>query len=121
MLSIFEFFFALIYAVVEGAAVTLYQVLGRHGLSQKTRKLSRPTSEGDASFESRSAQFIPPPSPPPIEPPKKLMAPRPRTSAAGVLALLSETEVELQQHALRSLSPLVPQFWAEISEYIAVM
>ncbi|KAG8899523.1 proteasome regulatory particle base subunit [Tulasnella sp. 403] len=46
------------------------------------------------------------------------MAPRPRTSAAGVLALLSEPNQVLQQYALRSLNSLVPQFWAEISEYI---
>ncbi|KAG8991882.1 proteasome regulatory particle base subunit, partial [Tulasnella sp. 427] len=42
----------------------------------------------------------------------------PRTSAAGVLALLSEPDPQVQQYALRSLNSLVPQFWAEISEYI---
>ena len=54
-------------------------------------------------------------------PPLTIMAPRPRTSAAGVLALLSEPDQVLQQHALRSLNSLVPQFWAEISEYIPPM
>jgi hypothetical protein len=49
------------------------------------------------------------------------MAPRPQTSAAGVLALLSEPESVLRQHALRSLNTLIPQFWAEISEYITTM
>ncbi|KAG8834158.1 proteasome regulatory particle base subunit [Serendipita sp. 399] len=41
---------------------------------------------------------------------------QPLTSAAGVLALLSESDNHLRQHALKSLNPLVPQFWAEISE-----
>jgi hypothetical protein len=50
-----------------------------------------------------------------------IMAPRPQASAAGVLALLSENEPILKQHALRSLNTLVPQFWAEISESIANM
>lgn len=45
----------------------------------------------------------------------------PRTSAAGVLALLSEPDPQVQQYALRSLNSLVPQFWAEISEYIPPM
>lgn len=44
-----------------------------------------------------------------------------QTSAAGVLALLSEPEAIFKQHALKALNPLVPQFWAEISEHIALM
>ncbi|CAG7847424.1 26S proteasome regulatory subunit RPN2 [Serendipita indica DSM 11827] len=44
------------------------------------------------------------------------MVQRPLTSAAGVLALLSESDNTLRQHALAALNPLVPQFWAEISE-----
>lgn len=44
-----------------------------------------------------------------------------QTSAAGVLALLSEPETVLKQHALKALLPLVPQFWAEISEHITAM
>ena len=46
---------------------------------------------------------------------------RPQSSAAGVLALLSEPEPILKQHALQRLNGIVPQFWAEISEYIALM
>ncbi|GJJ08770.1 hypothetical protein Clacol_002989 [Clathrus columnatus] len=42
----------------------------------------------------------------------------PQTSAAGVLALLSESEDVLRQYAIQALLPLVPQFWAEISEHI---
>ncbi|KAI0067808.1 26S proteasome regulatory complex non-ATPase subcomplex Rpn2/Psmd1 subunit [Artomyces pyxidatus] len=49
------------------------------------------------------------------------MAPRPQSSAAGVLALLAEPEPLLKQHALKALISLVPQFWAEISEHIAVI
>ena len=49
------------------------------------------------------------------------MVARSQTSAAGVLALLSEPEPVFKQHALKALSPLVPQFWAEISEHIALM
>ncbi|KIJ45113.1 hypothetical protein M422DRAFT_29967 [Sphaerobolus stellatus SS14] len=45
----------------------------------------------------------------------------PQTSAAGVLALLSEPEDILRQYALKQLLPLVPQFWAEISEHIAAI
>lgn len=44
-----------------------------------------------------------------------------QTSAAGVLALLSEPEDVLRQYAIQSLLPLVPQFWAEISEHIEAM
>ena len=44
-----------------------------------------------------------------------------QTSAAGVLALLYEPEPLLKKYALNALSPLVPQFWAEISEHISVM
>lgn len=49
------------------------------------------------------------------------MVARTQTSAAGVLALLSEPEPLVKQHALQALVPLVPQFWAEISEHIALM
>lgn len=44
-----------------------------------------------------------------------------QTSAAGVLALLSEPEDFLRQYAIQALLPLVPQFWAEISEHIEAM
>jgi 26S proteasome regulatory subunit N2 len=44
-----------------------------------------------------------------------------QSSAAGVLALLSEPDHLFKQHALDALNPLVPQFWAEISEHIALM
>ncbi|KAF4623012.1 hypothetical protein D9613_001708 [Agrocybe pediades] len=44
---------------------------------------------------------------------------RPQSSAAGVLALLQEPDPIFKQHALKALNPLVPQFWAEISEHIA--
>jgi hypothetical protein len=49
------------------------------------------------------------------------MVPRPQSSAAGVLALLVEQEPLVKQHALKTLISLVPQFWAEISEHIALM
>lgn len=49
------------------------------------------------------------------------MVPRPQTSAAGVLALLSEEDPILKQYALKQLDALVPQFWAEISEYITAI
>lgn len=49
------------------------------------------------------------------------MVGRPLTSAAGVLALLSEPEDTLKTHALVALNPLVPQFWAEISENLTDM
>lgn len=49
------------------------------------------------------------------------MVPRPQSSAAGVLALLTEPEPILKQHALKALNNLVPQFWAEISEHIELM
>lgn len=44
-----------------------------------------------------------------------------QSSAAGVLALLSEPDPIFKQHALKSLNTLVPRFWAEISEHIALM
>ena len=44
-----------------------------------------------------------------------------QSSAAGVLALLSDPEPQLKQYALKALNQLVPQFWAEISEHIALM
>ncbi|EJD04170.1 26S proteasome regulatory complex, non-ATPase subcomplex, Rpn2/Psmd1 subunit [Fomitiporia mediterranea MF3/22] len=49
------------------------------------------------------------------------MVARAQTSAAGVLALLSEPEPLVKQHALLALVPLVPQFWAEISEHIPII
>ncbi|KZP16841.1 hypothetical protein FIBSPDRAFT_912172 [Athelia psychrophila] len=49
------------------------------------------------------------------------MVARYQTSAVGVLALLSEPEPEFKEHALKALIPLVPQFWAEISEHIALI
>ncbi|KAF8560271.1 26S proteasome regulatory complex non-ATPase subcomplex Rpn2/Psmd1 subunit [Imleria badia] len=49
------------------------------------------------------------------------MVVRAQSSAAGVLALLSELDPAFKQHALAALHPLVPQFWAEISEHIAPM
>lgn len=52
--------------------------------------------------------------------PRILMV-RPQSSAAGVLALLSEPEPLLKQHALKRLDAIIPQFWAEISEYISLM
>jgi 26S proteasome regulatory subunit N2 len=50
-----------------------------------------------------------------------VMVVRAQSSAAGVLALLSEPSPEFKQHALVALHSLVPQFWAEISEHIAPM
>ncbi|KAI0721359.1 26S proteasome regulatory complex non-ATPase subcomplex Rpn2/Psmd1 subunit [Cerioporus squamosus] len=44
-----------------------------------------------------------------------------QSSAAGVLALLSDPEPVLKQYALKALNQLVPQFWAEISEHIALI
>jgi 26S proteasome regulatory subunit N2 len=49
------------------------------------------------------------------------MVVRSQSSAAGVLALLQEPDTVFKQHALKALIPLVPQFWAEISEHIALM
>jgi 26S proteasome regulatory subunit N2 len=49
------------------------------------------------------------------------MVVRAQSSAAGVLALLSEPDPVFKQHALKTLHPLVPQFWPEISEHIALM
>lgn len=49
------------------------------------------------------------------------MVARPQSSAAGAIALLEEPEPVLKEHALKVLISLVPQFWAEISEYIALM
>jgi 26S proteasome regulatory subunit N2 len=46
---------------------------------------------------------------------------RSQSSAGGVLALLQEPDSIFKQHALKALNPLVPQFWAEISEHIAMM
>ncbi|KAK7059054.1 proteasome regulatory particle base subunit [Paramarasmius palmivorus] len=44
-----------------------------------------------------------------------------QSSAAGVLALLLEPDPVFKQHALKSLISLVPRFWAEISEEIALI
>ncbi|KAL0951329.1 hypothetical protein HGRIS_008034 [Hohenbuehelia grisea] len=44
-----------------------------------------------------------------------------QSSAAGVLALLSEPDTAFKQHALKSLNSIVPRFWAEISEHIALI
>lgn len=49
------------------------------------------------------------------------MVARSQSSAAGVLALLYEPDPVFKQHALKALSPLVPRFWAEISEHISLM
>ncbi|KAF9244603.1 26S proteasome regulatory complex non-ATPase subcomplex Rpn2 Psmd1 subunit [Melanogaster broomeanus] len=49
------------------------------------------------------------------------MVVRAQSSAAGVLALLSEPDPIFKQHALKALHPLVPQFWTEISEHIALI
>ncbi|CAE6513659.1 unnamed protein product [Rhizoctonia solani] len=44
-----------------------------------------------------------------------------RTSAAGILALLAEPELEIKQRAIVELIGLVPDFWAEISEEISAI
>ncbi|EPQ60600.1 26S proteasome regulatory complex, non-ATPase subcomplex, Rpn2/Psmd1 subunit [Gloeophyllum trabeum ATCC 11539] len=49
------------------------------------------------------------------------MVARQQSSAAGVLALLSEPDPVFKQHALKSLNALVTEFWAEISEDIALI
>ncbi|KAF8898847.1 hypothetical protein BD779DRAFT_1666615 [Infundibulicybe gibba] len=49
------------------------------------------------------------------------MVARSQSSAAGVLALLEEPDPVFKQHALKALNPLVPQFWAEISEHITLI
>jgi hypothetical protein len=64
--------------------------------------------EGRVSLKSYSYSFSP-------------MVVRSQSSAAGVLALLHEPDPLFKQHALNALNPLVPQFWAEISEHIALM
>lgn len=40
------------------------------------------------------------------------------TSAAGIIALLDETEPELKYYALKKLDGIVEEFWAEISDVI---
>lgn len=57
----------------------------------------------------------------PVPHTRPAMVARTQTSAAGVLALLQEPEPLVKQHALKALVPLVPQFWAEISEHVAFM
>ncbi|KAG8710207.1 proteasome regulatory particle base subunit [Ceratobasidium sp. 423] len=49
------------------------------------------------------------------------MVAQPRTSAAGILALLAEPELEVKQRALAELIGLVPDFWTEISEEISAI
>ncbi|CUA76623.1 26S proteasome regulatory subunit rpn2 [Schizosaccharomyces pombe 972h-] [Rhizoctonia solani] len=49
------------------------------------------------------------------------MVAQPRTSAAGILALLAEPELEIKQRAIIELIGLVPDFWAEISEEISAI
>ncbi|KZT30619.1 26S proteasome regulatory complex non-ATPase subcomplex Rpn2/Psmd1 subunit [Neolentinus lepideus HHB14362 ss-1] len=49
------------------------------------------------------------------------MVVRHQSSAAGVLALLAEPDSVFKQHALKSLNTLVTEFWAEISEDIALI
>ncbi|CAE6456206.1 unnamed protein product [Rhizoctonia solani] len=49
------------------------------------------------------------------------MVAQPRTSAAGILALLAEPELEIKQRAIVELIHLVPDFWAEISEEISAI
>ncbi|TFK57040.1 26S proteasome regulatory complex non-ATPase subcomplex Rpn2/Psmd1 subunit [Heliocybe sulcata] len=49
------------------------------------------------------------------------MVARQQSSAAGVLALLAEPDPVFKQHALKSLNTLVTEFWAEISEDIALI
>lgn len=44
-----------------------------------------------------------------------------QSSAAGVLALLQDPNPTFKELALDRLRSLVPQFWAEISEHIALM
>ncbi|KAH9487038.1 26S proteasome non-ATPase regulatory subunit 1-like protein B [Psilocybe cubensis] len=44
-----------------------------------------------------------------------------QSSAAGVLALLQDPNPTFKELALDRLRPLVPQFWAEISEHIALI
>ena len=46
---------------------------------------------------------------------------RPQPSATGVLILLQEPDPLFKQHALKALNPVVPQYWAEISEHIGEM
>ncbi|XP_006454699.1 hypothetical protein AGABI2DRAFT_182674 [Agaricus bisporus var. bisporus H97] len=46
---------------------------------------------------------------------------RQQSSAGGVLALLQEPDIVFKRHALKALNPLVPQFWAEISDHIALI
>ncbi|QRW18607.1 26S proteasome regulatory complex, subunit Rpn2/Psmd1 [Rhizoctonia solani] len=49
------------------------------------------------------------------------MVAHPRTSAAGILALLAEPELEIKQRAIVELIQLIPDFWAEISEEISAI
>lgn len=43
------------------------------------------------------------------------------TSASGLLAMLEEEEDELKLYALKNLTKLADQFWAEISASISSM
>jgi len=42
-------------------------------------------------------------------------------SAAGVLALLDEDDVDIQRHSLQQLNQMVDFFWSEISDQVAVL
>lgn len=43
------------------------------------------------------------------------------TSAAGIIALLEETDERLVVYALKQLNSLVDMFWAEIADSITTM
>ena len=43
------------------------------------------------------------------------------TSAAGIIALLEETDERLIAYSLKQLNSLVDMFWAEISDSITIM
>ena len=43
------------------------------------------------------------------------------TSASGILSLLDEPDVQLQQHALQQLNHVVHSFWPEIATAIPRM
>lgn len=40
------------------------------------------------------------------------------TTATGLLALLDEPEVALQEHSLKKLNEVVDVFWPEIADYL---
>ena len=43
----------------------------------------------------------------------------PLTSVAGMMALLDEKDVKLQEYALQKLNTLVDRFWAELADSLA--